>query len=97
MAVDASRMPRGAKLDIRPGKTILTNGNPEEILKPFNFGAISQVTFSQAAQLQQMVQQSTGAIDSAGIPASMHPLTEKGQQRASQWVWGLSSSVISAR
>jgi len=72
MAVDASRMPRGAKLDIRPGKTILTNGNPAEILQPFNFGAISQVTFSQAAQLQQMVQQSTGAIDSAGIPASIN-------------------------
>jgi hypothetical protein len=72
MAVDASRMPRGAKLDIRPGKTILTNGNPQEILQPFNFGAIDQVTFAQAAQLQQMVQQSTGAIDSAGIPAGLN-------------------------
>jgi hypothetical protein len=40
MAVDASRMPRGAKLDIRPGKTILTNGNPTEILQPFKFGAL---------------------------------------------------------
>jgi hypothetical protein len=30
MAVDASRMPRGAKLDIRAGKTILTNGNPQK-------------------------------------------------------------------
>jgi hypothetical protein len=39
MAVDASRMPRGAKLDIRPGKTILTNGSPAEILLPFKFGA----------------------------------------------------------
>ena len=34
MAVDASRMPRGAKLDVRAGKTILTNGNPAEILQP---------------------------------------------------------------
>ena len=72
MAVDASRMPRGAKLDVRPGKTILTNGNPAEILQPFNFGAIDQVTFAQAAQLQQMVQQSTGAIDSAGVPAQVN-------------------------
>jgi len=72
MAIDASRMPRGAKLDIRPGKTFLTNGNPSEILQPFKFGSLDQVTFSQAQQLQMMVQQSTGAIDSAGIPASIN-------------------------
>ena len=72
MAVDASRMPRGAKLDVRPGKTILTNGNPAEILQPFKFGSLDQVSFAQAAQLQQMVQQSTGAIDSAGIPAGLN-------------------------
>jgi uncharacterized membrane protein len=72
LAVDASRMPRGAKLDIRPGKTVLTNGNPAEVLQPFKFGAIDQVTFAQAAQLQQMVQQSTGAIDSNGVPAGLN-------------------------
>jgi len=72
MAVDASRMPRGAKLDIRPGKTILTNGSPAEILQPFKFGQLDQVSFAQASQLQQMVQQATGAIDSAGIPASIN-------------------------
>jgi uncharacterized membrane protein len=72
LAVDASRMPRGAKLDIRPGKTVLTNGNPAEVLQPFKFGAIDQVTFTQAAQLQQMVQQSTGAIDSNGVPAGLN-------------------------
>ena len=67
MAVDASRMPRGAKYEIRPGKTFLTNGNPAEILQPFNFGAIDQVTFAQGAQLQQMVQQATGAVDSTSF------------------------------
>lgn len=72
MAIDASRMPRGAKLDVRPGKTFLTNGNPAEILQPFRFGSLDQVTFNQAQQLQSMVQQSTGAIDSAGIPASIN-------------------------
>ena len=72
MAVDASRMPRGAKLDIRAGKTILTNGNPAEILQPFKFGQLDQVSFAQAGQLQSMVQQATGAIDSAGIPASIN-------------------------
>jgi hypothetical protein len=72
MAVDASRMPRGSKLDIRAGKTILTNGNPAEVLQPFKFGQLDQVTFAQAQQLQSMVQQSTGAMDSAGIPAGLN-------------------------
>ena len=67
IAMDASRMPRGAKLEVRPGKTILTNGNPAEILQPFKFGALDQVTFSQAAELQKMVQMATGAVDAAGM------------------------------
>ena len=72
MAMDASRMPRGAKLEIRPGKTILTNGNPAEILQPFKFGNLDQVTFAQAGELQKMVQMATGAIDAAGIPGSIN-------------------------
>ena len=72
MAMDATRMPRGSKLEIRPGKTILTNGNPAEILQPFKFGNLDQVTFAQAAELQKMVQMATGAIDAAGIPGSIN-------------------------
>ena len=72
MAVDASRLPRGAKMEIRPGKTILTNGNPAEILQPFNFGRLDPNTFNQAQTLQQMVQMATGAIDAAGIPGSIN-------------------------
>ena len=72
MAMDASRMPRGAKLEIRPGKTILTNGNPAEILQPFKFGSLDQVTFAQAGELQKMVQMATGAIDAAGIPGTIN-------------------------
>ena len=69
MAVDASRLPRGAKMEVRPGKTLLTNGNPAEILQPFKFGNLDPNTFNQSAALQQMVQQATGAIDTAGIPS----------------------------
>ena len=72
MAMDASRMPRGAKPTIQPGKTILTNGNPAEILQPFNFGNVNQITFAQAQALQTMVQTATGAIDSAGIAGSIN-------------------------
>jgi hypothetical protein len=69
MAIDATRMPRGADPTVRPGKTIKVNGNPAEILQPFNFGAVDQITFSQAGELQKMLQQATGAINSAGMPA----------------------------
>ena len=72
IAVDATRLPRGAKPEVRPGKMILTNGDPREVLQPFNFGQVGQITFAQAASLQQMVQQATGAVDSAGIAGSVN-------------------------
>jgi len=72
LAIDATRLPRGAKPEVRPGKMILTNGDPREILQPFNFGQVGQITFAQAASLQQMVQQATGAVDSAGIAGSVN-------------------------
>jgi len=72
MALDATRMPRGAKPEVRPGKMILTNGDPREVLQPFNFGQVSQITFAQAGALQQMVQQATGAVDSAGIAGQVN-------------------------
>ncbi len=72
MAIDATRLPRGAKPEVRPGKMILTSGDPREVLQPFNFGQVSQITFAQAGALQQMVQQATGAVDSAGIAGSVN-------------------------
>src|SRR5210317_1717198 len=72
MAMDATRIPRGTKPEIRPGKLILTNGDPKEILNPFNFGNVSQITFAQAQALQSMVQQATGAVDSAGIAGNIN-------------------------
>jgi hypothetical protein len=72
MAMDATRIPRGTKPEVRPGKILLTNGDPKEVLNPFNFGSVSQITFNQAAALQTMVQQSTGAIDSAGVSGAIN-------------------------
>jgi len=72
LAVDATRLPRGAKPEVRPGKMLLTNGDPREVLQPFNFGQVGQITFAQAASLQQMVQQATGAVDSAGIAGQVN-------------------------
>jgi len=72
MAIDATRLPRGSKPEVRPGKMILTNGDPREVLQPFNFGQVNQITFAQAGALQQMVQQATGAVDSAGIAGQVN-------------------------
>ena len=72
MAIDATRLPRGAKPEVRPGKIILTSGDPREVLQPFNFGQVNQITFAQAGALQQMVQQATGAVDSAGIAGQVN-------------------------
>ena len=59
MAVDASRMPRDKKLEVRPGRMLLTNGNPAEVLQPLTFGNLNAITFQHGAQLQQMVSQAT--------------------------------------
>ena len=72
LAVDATRMPRGSNLTVRPGRSILVNGNPAEILQPFKFGGVDQITFAQAGELQKMVQMATGAVDAAGIPGSIN-------------------------
>ena len=72
MAMDATRLPRGSRPEVRPGKIILTNGDPKSVLQPFNFGQVSQITFAQAEALQRMVQTSTGAIDSAGVQGSVN-------------------------
>ena len=72
LAIDATKFPRWAKPEIRPGKTILTNGDPREVLQPFNFGQVGQITFAQAASLQQIVQQATGAVDSAGLAGNVN-------------------------
>ena len=65
MAVDATRIPRGDKFEVRPGKMILTNGSPSESIMPFKFGQVDQISFNQAQNLQMMVQQATGSQDAA--------------------------------
>lgn len=72
LAMDATRLPRGAKPEVRPGKLFLTNGNPNEIIVPFHFGNVDQIQFTQAAALQTMVQQATGAVDSTGITGAVN-------------------------
>ena len=72
MAMDATRIPRGSRPEVRAGKLLLTNGDPREVLHPFNFGQVGQITFAQAQALQGMVQQATGAVDSTGLAGQVN-------------------------
>jgi len=63
MAADATRLPRGVKFEVRPGKTILTNGSPREAIMPLDMGTTDQSTFTQVASLQNMIQMGTGSAD----------------------------------
>ena len=64
MGVDATRLPRGVKFEVKAGKTILTNGDPRQTLMPLNFGSLANSSFTEASELERMVQMGTGAIDS---------------------------------
>jgi hypothetical protein len=81
MGMDGSRMPRGANFSISPGKNVITNGDPNQILKPFNFGQVNNNTFSQSGELERMVQMGTGAMDSA---------TPIGENRRNETAGGMS-------
>ena len=67
IAMDATRLPRGAKFEVRPGKALMTNGNPNEILFPFKFGQTSNDNLATAAKFETMLLQATGTLDSQGM------------------------------
>ena len=65
MGMDATRLPRGAKFEIRPGKTLLTNGSPGEVLMPFKFGQTDASNLTTAKEFQQMLLQATNTLNTA--------------------------------
>lgn len=71
MAMDATRLPRGGKYEVKPGKNMLVNGNPNEIMMPFKFGTTDPQNFQTAQNFQGMLQQATGTIDSTAMPGQV--------------------------
>jgi hypothetical protein len=71
MAMDATRLPRGAKYEVRPGKNFLVNGNPTEIMMPFKFGSTDNGNMQTATAFQQMLLAATGTLDSSSMPNSV--------------------------
>lgn len=66
MAMDATRLPRGAKFEVSPGRAFLTNGPPSEILFPFNFGTNDGQAMNTSKEFERMLLMATGTIDSNG-------------------------------
>lgn len=66
MAMDATRVPRGFKLEVKPGGNILVNGNPNEILYPFKFGAADGSQMETSKEFERMLLMATGTMDSSG-------------------------------
>ena len=67
MGMDATRLPRGAKFEVKPGKAFMVNGNPSEILYPFKFGQSSPDNLATAKEFERMLLQATGTLDSQGM------------------------------
>lgn len=63
IGVDAGRMPKGFRMNVKPGKVWPTNGPPREIIQPIEIGALQAATFTQTQEMERMVQMGTGAFD----------------------------------
>jgi hypothetical protein len=65
LGIDSGRIPRGFKLEVKPGKVWPTQGNPDEVLRPFPALNMNTMTFEQTQEMERMVQMGTGALDVA--------------------------------
>ena len=70
LGMDATRLPRGMKFEVKPGKSLLTNGNPAEILMPFKFGTTDGSNITTAQNFERMLYQATGTVDSQSGPTA---------------------------
>jgi hypothetical protein len=65
LGIDSGRIPRGFRLEVKPGKVWTTQGNPSEVLQPVKIGDLNALTFEQTQEMERMVQMGTGAFDTA--------------------------------
>lgn len=71
VGLDATRLPRGAKFEVKPGKAFMTNGVPGEIIYPFNFGTNDGAAMNTSKEFERMLLMATGTIDSNGQVTQM--------------------------
>ena len=71
VGLDATRLPRGAKFEVKPGKAFLTNGAPNEIIFPFKFGTNDGQAMQTSKEFERMLLMATSTVDSAGSPTAV--------------------------
>ena len=76
MGMDATRLPRGAKFQVKPGGNFMVNGNPAEILYPFKFGVSDGQSMETSKEFERMLLMATATIDSNG---SIAPVSRDNQ------------------
>ncbi|MBY8854339.1 hypothetical protein K7G98_41310, partial [Saccharothrix sp. MB29] len=62
---------RGAKFEVKPGKALLTNGVPSEIVFPFKFGSTDGQAMETSKEFERMMLMATGTIDSNGTVSAV--------------------------
>ncbi len=71
MAMDATRLPRGAKFQVKAGAQFLTNGDPNQIMMPLKFGQTDPISLQTSQNFERLLLQATGTVDSAGMPSQV--------------------------
>lgn len=66
MGMDATRVPRGFKFEVKAGGNIMVNGNPAEIMYPFKFGVTDGSQMDTSKEFERMLLMATGTMDSSG-------------------------------
>lgn len=66
MGIDSTKIPRGETFETRPGKNLLTVGNPAESIMPLKFPPPDPHTFQQTQELREMLQRGTGGYEIPG-------------------------------
>lgn len=65
IGIDATALPRGFDMRVRPGKAWMTNGPPKDAIHPIVFPGLDPASFNQTSEMERMVQMGTGAMDTA--------------------------------
>ena len=66
LAADATKLPRGMKFDITPGKHLLFNGPPAEAMQQFKFGELDPNHWQNFSNLREMIFEATGTNEAGG-------------------------------
>jgi hypothetical protein len=78
LAGDITKLPPRMNLNVWPGKFWGMKGSPRETLQEFRFGDVNASTFQQSQELNKMVQDATGGLDTPSLRSGIRDETATG-------------------